>query len=47
MNLEKKLQKGFREYEKEHSKYLEWLEVTREKNDEYFASQGRSLRKYH
>lgn len=24
------------EYEKEHSKYIEWLEVVREKNDEYF-----------
>lgn len=36
MNKEEKLQKGFKKYEKEHSKYLEWLEVTREKNDEYF-----------
>ena len=36
MDLEEKLQKGFKEHEKEHSKYLEWLEMTREKNDEYF-----------
>lgn len=36
MDIEEKLQKGFKEYEKKYSKYLEWLEIVRKKNDEYF-----------
>ena len=36
MEFEEKFQKGFEEYERENSKYIEWLEGIREKNDEYF-----------
>lgn len=36
MEFEEKFQRGFEEYEKEHSEYVEWLDGVREKNDEYF-----------
>lgn len=36
MEFEEKFQKGFEEYEKEHSEYVKWLDDVREKNDEYF-----------
>lgn len=36
MNIEEKLREEFKEYEKEHLKYVGWLEVVREKNDECF-----------
>lgn len=36
MEFEEKFQKGFEEYERENSKYIEWLEGVRGKNDEYF-----------
>lgn len=41
MKFEEEFQKGFEEHEKEHSKYVEWLDGVREKNDEYFeVAQG-------
>jgi hypothetical protein len=38
MEFEEKFQNRFEEYEKKHSKYVEWLDSVREKNDEYFEA---------
>ena len=36
MNFDDKFKEEFDKYEKEHSKYLEWLDDVRDKNDSYF-----------
>jgi hypothetical protein len=41
MEFKEEFQKGLEEYEKEHSKYVDWLDGVRKINDEYFeAVQG-------
>lgn len=36
--FEKKMQRKFRVFEKKHSKYIDWLDIVREKNTEYFET---------
>lgn len=36
MDINKKLEEGYEEYEVKHAEYSEWLERVREKNDEHF-----------
>jgi len=38
MNFEEKIQNRFKEYEKEHLKFVDWLDGIREKNDDYFKT---------
>jgi len=38
MDFEKKIQKGFKKYKKEHLKFIDWLDEIREKNDDYFET---------